>query len=70
MQDEEIKKDETTPITVEVSETEITETRDGAEAHVEKIVVTGAHVAGEDTKFEIVTEESEESEEVAGEEIK
>ncbi len=62
MQDEEIKKDETTPITVEVSETEITETANGAEAHVEKIVVTGAHVEGEDTKVEIVTEETESSE--------
>lgn len=62
MQDEEIKKDETTPITVEVSETEITETADGAEAHVEKVVVTGTHVAGEDTKVEIVTEETESSE--------
>ncbi len=65
MQDEEIKKDETTPMTVEVSETE-----EGTEASVKKVVVTGAHVAGEDTKVEIVTEESEESEEVAGEEIK
>lgn len=67
MQDEEIKKDEATPMTVEVSETEITETTEGAEAHVEKVVVTGAHVEGEDTKVEIVTEESEstESEEVA-----
>ncbi len=62
MQDEEIKKDETTPITVEVSETEVTETEEGTEANVKKVVVTGAHVAGEDTKVEIVTEETESSE--------
>lgn len=58
-------------MTVEVSETEITETTEGAEAHVEKVVVTGAHVADEDTKVEIVTEETEESvTEEAGEEVK